>query len=165
MSISCPIGQKPETTAPAGGGVSSRICSPRACPHDGSHVSRAASMRARTARFASISSSGEMCGAAMAGGVSSSQSLHVQVGTRYRDQDPDRASSLGSCLLAQGMYYLSRRAAPHSQSRYPQGPGQSLRRASRACRAGVSIEDRLAAPRRLERRPAAPGSSHTDRPP
>ena len=48
----------------------------------------------------------------MAVGVSSSQSLRVQVGARYRDQDPDRASSRGRCLLAPGMSYLTHRAAP-----------------------------------------------------
>ncbi len=48
----------------------------------------------------------------MAVGVSSSQSLRVQVGASYRDQDPDRASSLGRCLLAPGMSYLTHRAAP-----------------------------------------------------
>jgi hypothetical protein len=55
-----------------------------------------------------------MCGATMAVGLSSSQSLRVQVGARYRDQDPDSASSLGRCLLALGMSYLTHRAAPHS---------------------------------------------------
>jgi hypothetical protein len=48
----------------------------------------------------------------MAVGVSSSQSLRVQVGARYRDQDPDRASSRGRCLLAPGMSFLTHRAAP-----------------------------------------------------
>jgi len=48
----------------------------------------------------------------MAVGASSSQSLLVQVGTRYRDQDPGRASSLGRCLLALGMYDLTHPAAP-----------------------------------------------------
>src|SRR6202034_1075146 len=50
--------------------------------------------------------------AALAVGLSSSQSLRVQVGARYRDQDPDSASSLGRCLLAPGMNYLTHRAAP-----------------------------------------------------
>lgn len=49
----------------------------------------------------------------MAVGVTSSQSLLVQVGAGYRDQDPDRASSLGRCLLAPGMNCLTHRAAPH----------------------------------------------------
>jgi hypothetical protein len=48
----------------------------------------------------------------MAVGTSSSQSLRVQVGTRYRDQDPGSASSLGRCLLALGMYDLTHPAAP-----------------------------------------------------
>jgi hypothetical protein len=48
----------------------------------------------------------------MAVGLSSSQSLRVQVGARYRDQDPGSASSLGRCLLAPGMSYLTHRAAP-----------------------------------------------------
>jgi hypothetical protein len=48
----------------------------------------------------------------MAVGMSSSQSLRVQVGARYRDQDPDSASSLGRCLLAPGMSFLTHRAAP-----------------------------------------------------
>ena len=57
----------------------------------------------------------------MAVGVSSSQSLRVQVGARYRDQDPDSASSLGRCLLAPGMSYLTHRVAPHGVSRAPGG--------------------------------------------
>jgi hypothetical protein len=48
----------------------------------------------------------------MAVGVSSSQSLRVQVGARYRDQDPDRASSRGRCLLAPGMSFLTHLVAP-----------------------------------------------------
>jgi len=48
----------------------------------------------------------------MAVGMSSSQSLLVQVGARYRDQDPDSASSRGRCLVAPGMSYLTHRAAP-----------------------------------------------------
>ena len=48
----------------------------------------------------------------MAVGTSSSQSLLVQVGTRYRDQDPGSASSRGRCLLALGMYDLTHPAAP-----------------------------------------------------
>ena len=55
----------------------------------------------RTARLASIRS-GDMCGAAMAVGVSSSQSLRVQVGARYRDQDPGRASSLEDAYWPRG---------------------------------------------------------------
>ena len=43
----------------------------------------------------------------------SSQSLRLQVGAGYRNQGFDRASSLGSCLLAQGMTCLTHRAAPH----------------------------------------------------
>jgi hypothetical protein len=55
-----------------------------------------------------------MCGATMAVGMSSSQSLRVQVGARYRDQDPDSASSLGRCLLAPGMSFLTHRVAPRN---------------------------------------------------
>ena len=44
--------------------------------------------------------------------IASSQSLRVQVGAGYRNQGFDRASSLGSCLLAQGMTCLTHRAAP-----------------------------------------------------
>jgi len=61
----------------------------------------------------------------MAVGASSSQSLRVQVGTRYRDQDPGRASSLGRCLLALGMYDLSHRAAPPFLCRAGPGSRQS----------------------------------------
>ena len=95
MSISWPIGQNPDTTVPAGGGTSRSTCSASAAPHAGSHAARAASICWRSVRLALIRSA-EKCGAAMAVGVSSSQSLLVQVGTRYRDQDPDRASSRGS---------------------------------------------------------------------
>ena len=71
----------------------------------------------------------EMCGAAMAVGVSSSQSLRVQVGARYRDQDPDSASSRGRCLLAPGMSYLTHRAAPPIELRDAPAHRQSLPRA------------------------------------
>ncbi len=65
----------------------------------------------------------------MAVGVASSQSLRVQVGAGYRDQDPDRASSRGSCLLAQGMTCLTHRAAPLVQLRDAPTHRQSLPRA------------------------------------
>lgn len=70
---------------------------------------------------------GKQCGAAVAVGTSSSQSLRVQVGTRYRDQDPGRASSRGRCLLALGMYDLTHPAAPPSLSRDDRGARQPLR--------------------------------------
>ena len=38
----------------------------------------------------------------MAVGVSPSQSLRVQVGTRYRDHDPDSASALGDAYRPRG---------------------------------------------------------------
>ncbi|MEA2774703.1 MAG: hypothetical protein QOF90_109 [Acetobacteraceae bacterium] len=62
----------------------------------------------------------------MAVGVSSSQSLLVQVGTGYRDQDPDRASSRGRCLLAPGMSYLTHRVAPHDLLRDQQSNKQGI---------------------------------------
>jgi hypothetical protein len=63
----------------------------------------------------------------MAVGVSSSQSLLVQVGAGYRDQDPDRASSRGRCLLAPGMSYLTHRVAPHTLLRERPGNKQGSR--------------------------------------
>jgi hypothetical protein len=56
----------------------------------------------------------------MAVGVSSSQSLLVQVGTRYRGQDLDRASSLGRCLVAPG---IDLPYAPGSPALGNLGPG------------------------------------------
>ena len=82
-----------------GGGQSASTCAARSAPTAGSQPARAASARSRSARLAvgeivySMSERGE-CGAAMAVGVSSSQGLREQVGTGYRDQDHDRASSL-----------------------------------------------------------------------
>ena len=64
----------------------------------------------------------------MAVGVTSSQSLRVQVGARYRDQDPDSASSLGRCLLALGMICLTHREAPPPLLRWVRGPRQCLPR-------------------------------------
>src|SRR4051794_29663574 len=112
MSISPGSGQKPDTTAPEGGGQSRSTCADKARPQaTGSQSNRAAWARVRASRLAP-SNSGDECGAAMAVGVTSSQSLRVQVGTGYRDQDPDRASSQGKCLLAPGMNSLTHRAAP-----------------------------------------------------
>ena len=59
----------------------------------------------------------------MAVGVPSSQSLLVQVGARYRDQDHDRASSLEE-LKAPGMNYLTNRAAPPDQCSVPNADSQ-----------------------------------------
>ena len=77
-------------------------------------------------REANLSGEGKLCGATMAVGVSSSQSLLLQVGAGYRDQDPDRASSLGRCLLALGMSYLTHRVAPHDLLRGQQTNKQGI---------------------------------------
>ena len=59
----------------------------------------------------------------MAVGVPSSQSLLVQVGARYRDQDHDRASS-PEVRKAPGMNYLTNRAAPLGQCSVPGADNQ-----------------------------------------
>ena len=67
----------------------------KASPAKGSESARAARPHARNLALAAFWSDTckNLCGAAKAVGVSSSLSLLVQVGTRYHDQDRDRASS------------------------------------------------------------------------
>ncbi len=85
-----------------------------ACPAPGRSQRDSPGQRARRR----LRSSREgMCGAAMAVGVVILPSLLAQVGTRYRDQDHDSASSRGECLSARGMNDLTHRAAPPHLSR------------------------------------------------
>lgn len=103
MSISPGSGQKPATVASAGGAALPSTQPASVAPHAGSHDARAVSAAARAARFlASRSLNCGMCGAALAVGVSSSQSLLLQVGTGYRDQGHDRASSRGDAYWPWG---------------------------------------------------------------
>ena len=112
-SISSPIGQKPEDDGPnRRGAVTQHICGQRLrrraqSPSHGAWPTpacRAAPLGCVEVVHRDIR---DKCGATIPVGVSSSQSLRVQVGARYRDQDPDRASSRGRCLLAPGCSFLT----------------------------------------------------------
>ena len=114
MSISCPIGQKPDTTAPAGGGTSRSTCS-RQRQRRQRRIPRLARRQHALAHAPAWprSSSARKCAEPPWPLASqSSQGLRV-AGGRQIPRPGSRQSQLpGGCLLAPGMNCLTHRAAP-----------------------------------------------------